>query len=50
MQQDNKIELFKIQLPEERRQQWDATIGLESYLITRYPKSLLYSEDQIGTI
>ncbi|ELH3492592.1 TPA: hypothetical protein I7787_21155 [Vibrio vulnificus] len=46
MQQDNKFELFKIQLPKERRQQWDATIGLESYLITRYPKSLWYSKDQ----
>lgn len=46
MQQDNKFEWFKIQLPKERRQQWDATIGLESYLITRYPESLWYSEDQ----
>lgn len=46
MKQDNKFELFKIQLPEERRQQSDATIGLESYLIKRYPKSLFYLEDQ----
>ncbi|PSU86189.1 hypothetical protein CTM93_00005 [Photobacterium phosphoreum] len=41
-----QFKLFKIQLPEERRQQLDATIGLESYLSTRYPKSLRYSKDQ----
>ncbi|TGV17174.1 hypothetical protein E5N72_18260 [Pseudoalteromonas sp. MEBiC 03607] len=38
--------LFKIELPVERREQSDATIGLESYLITSYPKSLWYSEDK----
>ena len=45
MNQDSKFELFKIQFPEERKQQRDVTIGLESYLATRFSKGLWYSED-----
>ncbi|EHT4943611.1 hypothetical protein K5B43_004694 [Vibrio parahaemolyticus] len=46
MSKNSSYNLFKIELPVERRDQFDVTIGLESYLITRYPKSLWYSEDK----
>ncbi|MGF1761711.1 hypothetical protein L4D76_28205 [Photobacterium sagamiensis] len=45
MSETNKFELYKIQFPEERKKQLDATIGLESFLINCFPKSLWYSED-----
>lgn len=46
MSNDSSYNLFKIELPIERREQLDATIGLESYLMTRYPKSHWYLEDK----
>lgn len=46
MSNESSYNFFKIELPVKRRDQFDATIGLESYLITSYPKSLWYSEDK----
>ncbi|MEZ8400952.1 hypothetical protein FQP87_18965 [Vibrio tasmaniensis] len=46
MSKRNSYNLFKVELPVQRKEHFDATISLESYLTTRYPKSLWYSEDK----